>query len=78
MPYKSEEITDLFNPLSIADGVFKKDQILKFNFEGSITCLKITKVNKKSRRMWAREVELYKEDEVDVVDNKTGKVVDAS
>jgi hypothetical protein len=59
-----EEITDMMADKAYVakdeDGefVFHEGKVLKFNFEGSITTLKITKIDRKNKRMWAEHVEL--------------------
>lgn len=54
-----EEITDMFTEEAYSakqDGKFlyKKGKLLRFEFEGSITELVITRIDRKNKRMWAR------------------------
>lgn len=64
MPVK-EEITDLFNPSVYDDRnewgkyVFYKGRVLVFNFEGSTTNIKITRIDRKNKRMWGEHIELH-------------------
>lgn len=41
----------------------KVGQIMRFDYEGSITELKITKINRKSHKCYVREVRTYTPDE---------------
>lgn len=43
----------------------KVGQVLVFDYEGSRTELKITKINRKSHKCWVKEVKLYSQQEVD-------------
>lgn len=53
---KKEEITDILTVEGILSGDFKKGQMLKFNYEGSLTCIKITKLDKKNGRAWGEHI----------------------
>lgn len=53
-----EEITDILDPANIVAGRFKKGQVLKFDYEGTITTIKITKLDRKNGRAWGQHVEL--------------------
>lgn len=52
-----EEITDVLTPEGIRSGQFKKGQMLKFNYEGSITTLVITRIWVHKGRAWARHAD---------------------
>lgn len=54
---KKEEITDILTPEGCKSGDYKQGQLLKFNYEGSITCIRITKINRKVGRAWGIHVE---------------------
>lgn len=60
----SQEITDVLTPLAIDN--LTKGQILIFNDQGKRNELKITKINKKSHRAWARPVMTHSPDNVGV------------
>jgi len=62
---QSEDISDIFTPEGIAR--IKKDQVLMFEYEGERVELKITKVNKKSGKVFAKRVTTYHPDEVEVM-----------
>lgn len=58
-----EEITDLFGPTAYTskkDGkfVFRKGKVLRFEYEGTLTTIKVTKINRKAKRMWGEHIEL--------------------
>lgn len=58
-----EEITDLLADKAYtaknSDGyVFKKNKVLKFNYEGSITSIRITRIDRKNKRAWGEHIEL--------------------
>lgn len=61
MPIKSLDISDQFKPEAIQK--LKKGMLLRFNYEGSINELIITKVNKKSGKVYARMAKTYTVDE---------------
>lgn len=46
----------------------KVGQLLRFNFEDSITELRITKLNRKSGKVWVEDIKTYHPDEVQVED----------
>ncbi len=52
-----EEITDILTAEGIRSGEFKKGQMLKFEYEGSQTCIKITRLDKKNGRAWGEHIE---------------------
>lgn len=64
MSNKKEEITDLFSPSvyeeidSEGKHIFYVGRLLKFNYEGSLTSIKITKIDRKNKRMWGQHVEI--------------------
>ena len=60
----SQEMTDVLTPYAIEN--LTKGQILVFNYEGKRNELKITKINKKSHRAWARPVMTHSPDNVGV------------
>jgi len=65
----SEEISDI-----LTDKAFKElkiGQILMFSFEGSRNDYKITKINRKAKRCWAKKVTTYSTDDVNI-DDKDG------
>lgn len=62
------EIGDQLTPKAFKD--FKVSQVLTFNFEGSPVFLRITKINKGKKKMWAKVTRLYKQEDVDIVDKK--------
>lgn len=58
---KIEEITDMMTPEAYTakkDGkyAFKVGTLLRFDYEGSKTELKVTKIDRKNQRMWAKEI----------------------
>ena len=53
---KKEEITDLISDEGIRN--LKKGQVLKFNYEGSITAIRITRVDRKAMRIWGEHINL--------------------
>lgn len=55
---QKEEITDILTPDGVRSGDFKRGQVLKFDYEGTITCIKITRLDKKNGRAWGQHVEL--------------------
>lgn len=61
---EKEEITDMmadkvYTAKEDGDYVFYKGKVLKFDFEGSITSIKITKIDRKNKRMWGEHIELF-------------------
>jgi hypothetical protein len=60
----TEDISDIFTPEGIQR--IKKDQVLMFEYEGERVELKITKVNKKSGKVFAKRIKTYHPDEVEV------------
>lgn len=52
---KKEEITDVIAPEAFEDKKFKKGLVLKF----AKATLKITKVDRKNKRVWAEHVSMY-------------------
>jgi len=65
---KADEITDILTLKGIDK--LKEGQILIFNNDNKRIELKITKLDKKKHRAWARPVITYRSDEIVV---KTGK-----
>lgn len=65
-----EEITDLLSDRVFTakepDGqfMFRKKKLLKFSYEGSITAIVITKIDRKNKRIWGEHVELAEQDAV--------------
>lgn len=59
-----EEITDLFGDVyqekdtDTGKFVFRVGRVLRFNYEGSLTTIKVTKIDRKSKRMWGEHIEL--------------------
>jgi len=58
----SEDISDIFTK----EGIQKltKGQLLRFDFEGSVNEFIITKINKKSGKVFARKTKTYTDDEL--------------
>lgn len=52
-----EEITDILTPDGCKSGEYKKGQLLKFEHEGSVTCIKITRIDRKNGRAWGEHIE---------------------
>lgn len=52
-----EEITDILTADGIRSGEFKKGQLLKFEYEGSVTCIKITRLDRKNGKAWGEHIE---------------------
>lgn len=65
----SEEISDILTDKAFKD--LKVGQILMFNYEGSRNDYKITKINRKSKKCWAKKVTTYSTDQVNI-DDKNG------
>lgn len=63
----SEDISEVFTPKGLAK--IKTGQLLRFDYEGNITEYIITKINRKSSKVWAREVKTYLPDETKVENN---------
>jgi len=61
-----QEIGSEFTPEGIAK--LKVGQLLRFNFEGSITEFMITKLNRKSGKVWVKDAKTYHPDHVQVED----------
>lgn len=51
-----EEITDLISDKGIME--LKVGQVLGFNYEGSVTRIKVTKIDRKNMRIWGEHVDL--------------------
>lgn len=62
MKDKSIDMSEAFTPGGI--NKLKQGQVLIFNFEGSKNEYKITKINKKSSKVWARPTTLYTEEQM--------------
>ncbi|HJQ07977.1 MAG TPA: hypothetical protein VJ836_00685 [Candidatus Saccharimonadales bacterium] len=62
----SAELNDSF----YANRRFKIGSVLKFEKEGICRSFRIVRLNRKSKKCEAVEVQLYKEDEVDIVDKE--------
>lgn len=62
---KVEEITDMMADKaytakdSEGNFIFYKGKVLKFDYEGSITTLRITKIDRQAKRMWAEHIEIH-------------------
>lgn len=63
---KSEDIGEAFTKEGLAK--LKTGQLLRFNFEGSVNEYIITKLNRKSGKVFARQVRTYHPDEVQTED----------
>jgi hypothetical protein len=57
-----EEITDVLNPNCIAD--LKVGQILMFVKDGERVDVKITKILKRTKRVWGKEITTYAKDDI--------------
>lgn len=70
------DLTDLLTEQGIEAMKAGKDiginvgQILKFDYEGSGTNFKVMRLDRKRGKLWGREVELYKPEDVEVVDKE--------
>lgn len=59
-----EEITDLFGDVyqekdtDTGKFVFRKGRVLRFDYEGSLTTIKVTKIDRRAKRMWGEHIEL--------------------
>lgn len=71
---RSINISDQFTEEGIQK--LKKDMLLRFDQEGSITELKVTKVNKKSGKVYAKETKTYTPEEVEAIEAARGNVRD--
>lgn len=69
---KSINISDQFTEEGIQK--LKKDMLLRFDQEGSITELKITKVNKKSGKVYAKETKTFTPQEIEAMEELRGNV----
>lgn len=47
---------------------FTVGQVLVFDYEGSKTNFRITRMDRNKGRMWGKEIQLYHPDDVEVVD----------
>lgn len=66
MQKANQEIGDVFTKDGIAK--LKTGQILRFDYEGSMNEYKITKLNRKSGKVWVKDVKTYHPDQVEVED----------
>ena len=71
---RSINISDQFTEEGIQK--LKKDMLLRFDQEGSITELKVTKVNKKSGKVYAKETKTYTPQEIEMIEAARGNVRD--
>jgi hypothetical protein len=55
-PGQREEITDLISQQGMIK--LRRGQVLKFNYEGSITAIKITRIDRKNWRIWGEHIAL--------------------
>lgn len=62
---KSTEIGNEFTKEGLAK--LKVGQVLVYDYEGSRTELKITKINRKSHKLYVQEVKLYTDEEIDAL-----------
>lgn len=69
---RSINISDLFTEEGIQK--LKKDMLLRFDQEGSITELKITKVNKKSGKVYAKQTKTFTPQEIEAIEAQRGNV----
>lgn len=54
-----EEITDLFNDETIRNkDVLAVGKVAIFDYEGSKTCIKITRIDRKNARIWGKHISL--------------------
>lgn len=63
---KQEDLSEIFTKEGIQK--LKKGQLLRFNYEGSLTEFVITRLNKKSGIVIGKEVTTYHPDEVQTED----------
>lgn len=61
-----QEIGDIFTKEGVAK--LKTGQILRFSYEGSMNEYKITKLNRKSGKVWVDDVKTYHPDQVQTED----------
>jgi len=61
-----QEIGDIFTKPGIEK--LKVGQILRFDYEGSLQEFRITKLNRKSGKVWVEDVQTYHPDEVQIKD----------
>lgn len=62
MTTRSIDMSEAFTPEGI--NKLKQGQVLIFDFEGSKNEYKITKINKKSSKVWAKPTTLYTEEQM--------------
>lgn len=76
-----EEITDMMADKAYtakdSNGkfVFHVGKVLKFSYEGSITSIRVTRIDRKNKRMWGEHVELV---DPNIVKSHYGHNVDSS
>jgi hypothetical protein len=63
-----ESIEDILTPKGLKE--LKTGQVLIFNYEGSPIHLKIRRKSK--GRVWAERINLYRPDEVEIIDRPAG------
>lgn len=67
---KWDDITDMLTPQGIEALKAGKDiglsvgQVMRFDYEGSETSVKIMRLDRTTGKMWGKEIELYTADEV--------------
>jgi hypothetical protein len=47
----------------------KEGQVLKFDYEGSETHVKLMRLDKRTGKVWGKETRLYEVDDLEVIDN---------
>lgn len=78
---KIEEISDMMTPETYTakkDGkfVFIKGKLLRFDYEGSKTELRVTKIDRKNQRMWAEHVQTG--DQFEFIESHHGHLLDVT
>ena len=63
------DISDEFSKEDIKHYDLKVGKLLRFNMEGSITELIITKLNKKSGKVFAKETKTYTAEEIEAIED---------
>ena len=70
------DITDLLTEKGVEalkagkDIGLKVGQVLRFDFEGSGTNVRLMQLDQRHGKLWGKEVQLYREDEFKVVDKE--------
>lgn len=70
---RKEEITDLLTPKGLL--AMHVGRVLKFEYEGSVTVIKVTKIDRKNMRIWGQHIELIDQK---IVRSHYGHLVDTT